>query len=435
MKSQSNLSLNWTNNTKIKTKFTYPKNILSLKKILKKDNLITTGNQRSYGDIAINSNCIVSMKKFNKVINFDKKKGVIELQSGVVLSEILELIIDNGWFFPVTPGTKYVSIGGMIANNVHGKKTSRNQMKYYVKEIKLMIQNKKIIKCSSVKNKKIFDLTIGGFGLTGVILSAKIKLKKINSALIDQKVIGFSSYDQFFAHSSKIKKYEYYVSWIQYFDNQRIKGLSYFGNHSKDKKKYKIKIRDQKLNLFYYSILKLFTQNYYCIKILNFFHQLLKSTFYKKTVNLYDYFYPQDKFINWNKLYGKSGFVQIQFLIKKNDLINVMGDISAFFKKEKKFSPFVVIKNYNETGSYLNFVGKGISISMDMKIDKEFYKVKTFFNNIFIKYGALVNLSKDFIAEKKIFDKNQKYRKFKNDLKSLGQKSKFSSNFSERLGL
>ena len=72
-------------------------------------------------NIAINSNCVISMKKFNKVINFDKKR-VIELQSGVVLSEILEAIIDNGWFFPVTPGTKYVSIGGMIANNVHGKK-------------------------------------------------------------------------------------------------------------------------------------------------------------------------------------------------------------------------------------------------------------------------------------------------------------------------
>ena len=82
------------------------------------------------------------------------------------------------------------------------------------------------------------------------------------------------------------------------------------------------------------------------------------------------------------------------------------GDISVFFKK-KKFSPFVVIKNYNETGNYLNFVGKGISISMDMKIDKEFYKMKTFFNNIFIKYGALVNLSKDFIAEKKYLIKSK----------------------------
>ena len=113
-----------------------------------------------------------------------------------------------------------------------------------------------------VISEKIFDLTIGGFGLTGVILSAKIKLKKINSSLIDQKVIGFNSYDQFFAHSNEIKKYEYYVSWIQYFDNQRIKGLSYFGNHSKDRKIYNIKIRDQKLNLFSYSILKLFTQNW-----------------------------------------------------------------------------------------------------------------------------------------------------------------------------
>ena len=113
-------------------------------------------------------------------------------------------------------------------------------------------------------------------------------------------------------------KNEYYVSWIQYFDNQRIKGLSYFGNHSKDKEKdSNIKIRDQ--IKVYYSILKFSYSKLLLHKIL-IFHQLLKS-FYKKTVNLYDYFYPQDKFINWNKLYGKSGFVQIQFLIKKMILL------------------------------------------------------------------------------------------------------------------
>ena len=99
----------------------------------------------------------------------------------------MELIIPHGWFIPTTPGTKYVTIGGMIANNIHGKNTKKNCIKHYIKKIKLLKINKKIITCSSIKNKKIFDLTVGGFGLTGLIISAEIKLKKISSEIINQK--------------------------------------------------------------------------------------------------------------------------------------------------------------------------------------------------------------------------------------------------------
>jgi hypothetical protein len=122
-------------------------------------------------------------------------------------------------------------------------------------------------------------------------------------------------------------------------------------------------------------------------------------------------------------------------LVRKSDLKNVLGDISDFFKKERKFSPFVVMKKYNEKGDYLNFVGEGISISMDIHIDKEFPKIKNFFNEIFIKYKANVNLTKDFIAKKEIFDKNVKYFKFKNDLNKFNKKNKFCSIFSKRLEL
>ena len=435
MKSQTNSPLNWTKNINIKTKIIYPSQVSQLKKIISNKEFICAGNQRSYGDMAINKKLIVSMKNFNNIINFDEKKGTIEIESGAILSDVLKDVIYKGWFFPVTPGTKYVSIGGMIANNIHGKKTSKNQKKNYINEIKIMMPNKKVIKCSSKKNKKIFNLTIGGFGLTGIILSAKIKLKKISSLYIDQKILKFDSYKQFFFHLNSINNFDYYVGWVQTFNSKKLKGLSYFGNHSKIKKFDNLIIKDKNLSFLKYFLLKVLTQNIFFSKILNFFYKIFKSSFYKKTTNLYDYFYPQDKFIDWNKIYGKLGFTQIQFLIKKNDLSNVLGDISIFFKKEKKFSPFVVMKKYNEKGDYLNFEGKGISISMDVHIDNEFDKVKQFFNEIFIKYKAKVNLTKDFIADKKIFEKNYKYYKFKSDLNSINKKNKFSSIFSKRLDL
>ena len=376
------------------------------------------------------------MKNFNNIIHFDKKRGLVEVQSGVILSTILKLIIKEGWFFPVTPGTKYVSIGGMIANNIHGKKTSNNQIKFYIKEFKIMLQNKKIITCSSSKNKKIFDLTVGGFGLTGIILSAKIKLKKIKSSYIDQEILSFNSYDKFFSHLNKIKKYDYYVSWIQNFNINEIKGLSYFGNHSNYLKKIdNIKLNDKKLSFYDFYILKMFTQNYYGIKIINFLHKFFKSLFFKKTTNLYNYFYPQDKFLNWNKLYGDKGFVQIQILIKKKHFRQVMGRISNFFKKEKIFSTFVVAKNYNERGSYLNFAGKGISISMDIPINKDILKVKSFFNDLFIQYNTKINLSKDSILDKNILKNDLQFLKFKKDLNRVNGKKKLNSFFSQRLGI
>ena len=131
MLSKQKSFFNWGRNTRISPKQAQPKNLLDLKKATSKKSFIITGNQRSFGDVALNNKLIISMKNFNKIIRFDDKKGIIELQSGILLKEILPVIVNKGWIFPVTPGTKYVSIGGMIANNIHGKNTHKNQIKFY----------------------------------------------------------------------------------------------------------------------------------------------------------------------------------------------------------------------------------------------------------------------------------------------------------------
>ena len=432
MKSQTNLHLNWTNNTKIETNIIKPKNLDSLKKAIDKKKYIAAGNQRSYGDMAISKHNIISMKKFNKILKFDERKGVIEVQSGVLLIDILKKIIDKGWFFPVTPGTKYVSIGGMIANNIHGKNTRKNQIKHFLQDFEIVLENKKIIKCSKNQNKKIFDLTVGGFGLTGIIISAKIKLKKISSSYISQKIEKFNNYDQLFLHLKKMRKYDYYVSWVRSFDINTIKGLSYFGDHNEKNKIKTIKFNDKKLSIFHFLFLKLFSQNYYGMKILNYFYMFIKGNFYKNETSLNYFFYPQDNFTDWNKIYGKNGFIEIQFLVNKKKFKNIMGEISNFLKNNRIFSPLIVIKNLNEKGSYLNFCGNGISVSMDVPIDKKFKLIEAFFNNLFIKYKCNLNLAKDSITKSNFFKKNRNYEKFKKDLESLKRK-KISSIFSTRL--
>ena len=113
------------------------------------------------------------------------------------MKDLITHVASKGWFPPICPGTKYVTIGGMISSNVHGKNSFRNQIKYFIKELKILTPNNKVILCSSLRNKKLFKSTIGGFGLTGIILSAKIKLLRIKSDHLHQKILEINNYNQF----------------------------------------------------------------------------------------------------------------------------------------------------------------------------------------------------------------------------------------------
>lgn len=436
MESQSNFSLNWSGNVKANPKILYPKNLEELKKVTDEKNFIIAGNQRSFGDNSVNSSLIVSMKNFNQVVDFNKREGIIEVQSGALLKNILSLILNEGWCIPVTPGTKYVSIGGMIANNIHGKNILNNQIKNHVVEIKILTPKKEIINCSKNENQDFFEMTIGGFGLTGCILSAKIKLKKITSFFIEQEVKEFKTYNEFFSLLKKSDGYEYNVNWIDSFDSSQIKGLCYFGKHFTENNeitKEKISFKEKKIGLLNLISLKIFTQNYYLIKITKFIFRKLKKFFYKKISSFDDFFYPQDYFVNWNKIYGSDGFFQAQFLVKEKDFIHILGRISNFFTKEKNFSTFVIIKKFDEEGKYLNFYGQGFSISMDIPINSKFLKTKEFLNNIFKEFEIKINFSKDSICSKQIIEQKKEYTEFKDALNSINPERKLNSLFSNRL--
>ena len=137
---------NWGRNIYVNPKKISPKNYNELKKIINKNDFVIHGNQRSYGDVCLNKKLMVSMSNFKQIKFFDEKKGIIEVESGMLLKDLLPIIIKKGWFVPITPGTKYVSFGGLVANNVHGKNIFKNQISHYIKEITLMGLNKKIIK-------------------------------------------------------------------------------------------------------------------------------------------------------------------------------------------------------------------------------------------------------------------------------------------------
>ena len=424
---------NWGRNIHIIPKRLSPKNYNELKEIINKKSFIVHGNQRSYGDVCLNKDLMVSMANFNQIKYFDEKKGIIEVESGMLLRNLLPIIIKKGWFMPVTPGTKYVSFGGMIANNVHGKNTHKNRIGYYVKEIKLLGLNKKILKCSKKRNKKAFSLTIGGFGLTGIILTVSLQLKKISSPYLDQKITEFNTYKEFYTVSKNVGNYEYSVSWIDNFSKYKFQGLNYLAKHSNIKKNNLSFFNDNQIGLISLLISKLISKSYFFLRIFNIIYRNYKKYFYHELCNFNEIFYPQDYFIDWNKLYGKIGFFQIQFIIPENKFEKVLDEISAFLKKAKTFSTFVVVKRFNEKGKYLNYSGNGYSISFDFKINNDFKIIKFFFNSLVNKYNLKVNFSKDLIVDKSNAFNYPEFKLFKKEISLLNMKKKINSLFSKRL--
>ena len=424
---------NWGRNIHIIPKRLSPKNYNELKKIINKKSFIVHGNQRSYGDVCLNKDLMISMANFNQIKYFDEKKGIIELESGMLLKDLLPIIIKKGWFIPVTPGTKHVSFGGMIANNVHGKNTHKNKIGFYVKEIKLLGLNKKILKCSKKKNKKAFSLTIGGFGLTGIILTVSLQLKKIRSYYLDQKITEFNTYKEFYTVSKNVGNYEYSVSWIDNFSKYKFQGLNYLAKHSNIKKNNLSFFNDNQIGLISLLISKLIVKSYFFSRMINIIYRNYKKYFYHKLCNFNEIFYPQDYFTDWNKLYGKIGFFQIQFIIPENKFKKVLVEISSFLKKTKTFSTFVVVKRFNEKGKYLNYSGTGYSISFDFKIDNNFSIIKFFFNSLVNKYNLKVNFSKDLIVKKSNAFNYPEFKLFKKEISLFNMKKKINSLFSKRL--
>ena len=426
--------VNWGRNIKDNFQIFHPKDEEELKNLIRiKNNFIFSGNGRSFGDQAINKNCIISSKNFNKIISFDKKNGIIETESGVLLKDLIKYVLPHGWFAPICPGTKYVTIGGMVANNVHGKNILSNQIRFFIKEIYMMNGNNKIIKCSKNKNQNIFFTAIGGHGLTGMILRVKLKLIKIKSDKLVQNIEEFTSYNEFIKLFYKNSDFQYNVFWIGNLSPENFKGLCYLSKHSKEKGELKVNFNDKKINFLFLSLLRLFINNKYLLQILNFIFRKFKKIFYKKIVYFNDFLFSQDQFTDYNRIYLK-GMFQFHFLVKEKRLRELLSEMYAFFLKTKIYSSFIVIKKINERENLNQFYGKGVSISMDFPINDKYKILRKFLIEISHKYNLKINLSKDLVCTKslntKLHDKTLNYIYNKMDTKN-----KIRSLMSKRMGL
>ncbi|NRA67899.1 MAG: FAD-binding oxidoreductase [Pseudobacteriovorax sp.] len=325
------------------------------------------GLGRSYGDSCLNQDGhIFDMSRLNQIIHWDINDGLIHVHAGISIADLLSFVIPHGWFVPVTPGTKFVTLGGAIANDVHGKNHHRvGTIGRFIKTLTLLRSDGTILTCSTSQNVEVFRATIGGLGLTGIILTVELQLV-FASSWIEVETIPFFGIEEFTNLSTESQSYEYTVAWIDCVDawNPWGRGLFMRANHSpndrkppKQKPKLSVPINCPTYMLNRYSC-KAFNEIYYRVN---------SRSVEKKMVHYDPFFYPLDAVHDWNRIYGKHGFYQYQFVVpfsEKDGVVEILNRISR-----SGFASFLaVLKTFGHQSSpgILSFPRPGYTLTLDL---------------------------------------------------------------------
>jgi FAD/FMN-containing dehydrogenase len=331
------------------------------------------GCGRSYGDSCLaSSDKVLALSSLNKFISMDWDNGVLEAEAGVTLANIIDTCLLKGWFLPVTPGTKYVTLGGAIANDVHGKNHhTAGTFGCHVLSFVLYREDKGFVECSLSENSDLYHATIGGLGLTGVIVKVKVKLKKVSSSNMLQKCIKFESLQEFFDLSAAYDdKYEYTVSWIDCLSGKNARGHFMVADHADDgvleiSDKFKLNFPIQSpVSLVNKLTLKPFNTLYYN-------KQRVKEVNAK--VGYEPFFYPLDGILNWNRMYGKKGFQQYQCVVDHENGYDAIHNILKEIKSAGTGSFLAVLKVFGDVKSpgLLSFPKKGVTLALDFPQTKD----------------------------------------------------------------
>ncbi len=334
--------------------------------------LLPFGMGRSYGDSCLNAGRdLVQCHRLNRILGFDESTGVVRCESGLTLADIVAVFLPKGWFLPVTPGTSFVTLGGAIANDVHGKNHHcAGTFGAHVHQIALHRSDRGLIFCSSRENPEMLCATIGGLGLTGIIAWADIQLKRVAGPWINAESIPFESLKTFLdlSHDSN-DLFEYTVAWIDCFSGKNARGIFFRGNHAPNcQKKFRPK-RGPKLPFE----LPSWILNRFSVRAFNAAFYAVHAARKHRAVVAYDsFFYPLDSIRQWNLMYGRQGFLQYQCVIPEAKL-EAFEELLDRVARSGMSSFLVVLKQFGSAppAGMLSFPRPGLTITFDFAMRGE----------------------------------------------------------------
>ncbi|RON48648.1 FAD-binding oxidoreductase [Pseudomonas frederiksbergensis] len=327
------------------------------------------GNGRSYGDSCLASSAhVLHLRPLNRLIEANWQTGQICAEAGVTLGEILQVSIPHGWFLEVTPGTRHVTLGGALANDVHGKNHHRRgTFAHSVLSFGLHRSTQPPMTCSPSENPQWFAATMGGLGLTGIISWVSIRLRRIQSSRVETVRVRFDHLREFFALSAELDPlHEYSVAWIDCLAKGRQRGRGVFtvGEHSENgplqvapTRSLSLPIRPP-VSLINRLSVNLFNRSYWAMQPATRVHQIVPYS---------PFFYPLDGIEHWNRAYGRKGFQQFQCVLPETTAENALAQLLNAIAHSGTGSFLAVLKRCGDLTSpgLLSFPMPGTSLALD----------------------------------------------------------------------
>lgn len=367
------------------------------------------GNGRSYGDSCLNpGGTLLHTRSLDRFISFDPITGILECEAGVLLSDILDLAVPIGWFLPVTPGTRLVTLGGAIANDVHGKNHHvAGSFGSHVLSLELLRSDGQRIACGPENEPEWFAATVGGLGLTGVITRVRLQLRRISGAWMQQETARFENLANFFHLSAKAATSEYTVAWVDCLARGNALGRGVFmcADHADVQMEGRPQMADRRLSIPFIPPFSLV--NGLTLHAFNalYFHRA-PTRLRRRTVHYRPFFYPLDAVANWNRMYGPSGFLQYQCVVPPGAAEAATSALLQRIANSGQGSFLAVLKQFGAGRSpgLLSFPRPGTTLALDFPYRGEStLALLSSLDDIVLEAGGAVYPAKDARMSAKMF--------------------------------
>lgn len=408
--------------------------------------LIARGAGRAYGDAAIGSGATLALSGLDRMMAFDPQTGTLTAEAGVRLSDVIDTFLPRGFFPPVVPGTKFVSLGGMVAANVHGKNHHvAGGFGNHVERLTLIAADGSQVRCSREENAGLFRATIGGMGLTGIIRDVTFRLMRVESAFIRQETVSAADLDAVMRAIEDSREWTYTVAWIDGLARGASLGRSllYRGEHAKpgelagpqaaapfatpSRRPLSVPF-DMPGILLNRTTVGLFNRLY--------FRAGLKMRG-SRMIACDTYFFPLDRVLHWNRIYGRRGFVQYQCVFPKDRSRDGLGEVLELVSRRGSPSFLAVLKLLGpDEAGLMSFPLEGYTLALDFPANAATFALLSDLDRVLLKYGGRIYLAKDSCQSRETVEAGyanvETFRALRRD---RGANRRFRSLQSERLGL
>jgi decaprenylphospho-beta-D-ribofuranose 2-oxidase len=378
--------------------------------------VVARGSGLAYGDAATNSGGLVlATGRLDKLLAFDSERGLLRCQAGVPLADIAAVALPRGWFLAVTPGTARATVGGCIACDVHGKNHHvAGSFGNHVRQITLLCADGTVLTCSPEERPDMFWASVGGMGMTGIILDATLALRRVESSWIRQRNIVTRDLDDTLRVLSETRDATYSVAWLDATADaeHRGRGVVMLGEHARPEHLTEEARRDP-----------LAAAKPRCARIPSaapgilvgmpvarlinrlIYRRYAGSDGIEKTVPASSFFYPLDAIENWNRLYGRRGFVEYQAVIPESRAPSLISQMLAALAAARQPSFFTAMKRMGKgNDAPLSFPAEGLAFSFDVPVASGPFELLRSFDDKVAEAGGRVYLAKDARARPEVMD-------------------------------